>query len=90
MSRRKEPTPNYDLMFKSAVYALQIAYAEYKKAVIEELRWTFFDNEGHFSVLSEYEKRAKKTNDAEKEVVRLREEVDKLRELKDGEQIEKI
>ena len=30
MSRQK-PTPNYQLMFESAVCALQNAYAEYKK-----------------------------------------------------------
>lgn len=44
MSRRK-PTPNYQLMFESAVGALQNAYAEYKKVRTKQLRWTFFDND---------------------------------------------
>ena len=45
MSRRK-PTPNYQLMFKSAVCALQDAYAEYKKARVKQMQWTFFGNDG--------------------------------------------
>lgn len=84
MDKQKEPTPNYNLMFESAVSALQNAYTEYKKAVGEELRWTFFDTDGQFGILSGYEDRAKRTKDAEAEVVRLRCEVDRLRGLKGG------
>lgn len=84
MSRRK-PTPNYQLMFESAVGALQIAHEEYKKATAEELRWTFFDNDGNFCFLEGYEKRQKRTEDAKKEVARLLREVERLRELKGGE-----
>lgn len=82
---RTEPTPNYELMFESAVSALQTAYTEYKEAVNEELRWTFFDSDGQFGILSGYADRAKRTNDAEREVMRLRCEVDRLRGLKGGE-----
>ena len=32
---KRKPTPNYKLMYESAVNGLQIAYSEYKKARIE-------------------------------------------------------
>lgn len=78
MSRRK-PTPNYQLMFESAVGALQNAYAEYKKARTEQYRWTFFDNNGNFCFLEGYKKRKERVDTAEKEVARLMKEVEELR-----------
>lgn len=83
MSRRK-PTPNYQLMFESAVGALQTEYAEYKKATTEELRWTFFDHDGNFCFLDGYEKRRKRTEDAKEKIARLLKEIERLRELKGG------
>ena len=78
MSRRK-PTPNYQLMFESAVGALQTAYAEYKKARTEQYRWTFFDNNGNFCFLEGYKERKERVDTAEKEVARLMQEVKELR-----------
>ena len=83
MTRRK-PTPNYQLMFESAVGALQNAYAEYKKARHEQLRWTFFDNEGRFCFLDGYKERKERVDNAEEEVARLMKVVNDLRGLKDG------
>lgn len=83
MSRRK-PTPNYQLMFESAVGALQNAYAEYKMATAEELRWTFFDHNGNFCFLDGYEKRRKRTENAKEEVARLMQEVKQLRKKLGG------
>lgn len=83
MSRRK-PTPNYQLMFESAVGALQNAYAEYKKATAEKLRWTFFDNDGNFCILDGFEERQKRVHEAEKEVARLMKEVEELRKKLGG------
>lgn len=83
MSRRK-PTPNYDIMFENAVYSLQMAYSEYKKARTEQLRWTFFDNDGNFAFLDGYKERKERVEEAEKEVARLMKEVNDLRGLKDG------
>ena len=80
----KKPTPNYQLMFEGAVGALQNAYAEYKKATEEELRWTFFDHDGNFCFLDGYEKRRKRTEKAKEEVARLMQEVSRLRDLKGG------
>ena len=83
MSRQK-PTPNYQLMFESAVSALQNAYAEYKKARAEQVRWTFFDNDGRFCLLDGYKERKERVDNAEEEVARLLKEVERLRELKGG------
>lgn len=80
-----KPTPNYQLMFESAVGALQLAYSEYKKARHEQLRWTFFDNDGHFCFLDGYKERKERVDKAEKEVARMLKEVEKLRERKGGE-----
>lgn len=81
---KREPTPNYDLMFQSAVSALQSAYFEYKKARAEQLRWTFFDNDGRFCFLDGYKERKERVDNAEKEVARMLKEVEKLRERKGG------
>ena len=78
----KEPTPNYDIMFDSAVGSLRIAFSEYKKAVEDTLRWTFITNDGYFGILSGYEERQKKVEETGKEVLRLREVVSTLREKK--------
>ena len=83
MSRRK-PTPNYQLMFESAVCALQDAYAEYKKARVKQMQWTFFDNDGRFCFLDGYKELKERIDNAEEEVARLMKEVERLRELRDG------
>ena len=80
---RKEPTPNYELMFQSAVYGLQQAYIEYKKAISEELRWTFFDNDGHFNIPSGYKEGHQKTKKANAEVTRMMVIVEELRARKE-------
>ena len=77
---RKQPTPNYDIMFENAVYSLQMAYSEYKKAMTEQLRWTFFDNDGNFAFLNGYKERKERVDEAEKEVARLMQIVKELRE----------
>lgn len=83
MSRRK-PTPNYQLMFESAVCALQEAHAEYKKARVKQLQWTFFDNDGRFCFLDGYKELKERIDNAEEEVARLLKEVERLRELRGG------
>ena len=83
MSRRK-PTPNYQLMFESAVCALQNTYAEYKKAKVKQMQWTFFDNDGRFCFLDGCKKLKERIDNAEEEVARLLKEVERLRELRGG------
>ena len=82
MTRRK-PKPNYDIMFENAVYSLQMAYSEYKKARTEQLRWTFFDNDGNFAFLDGYKERKERVDEAEKEVARLMQVVKELRERRE-------
>lgn len=77
--KKKEPTPNYRMMFESAVSSLQYAYTAHKKAVSEELRWTFFDNNGRYAVLDGYKERHQKTEDTMAEVNRLIQVVEDLR-----------
>ena len=83
MSRRK-PTPNYQLMFESAVCALQNAYVEYKKARVKQMQWTFFDNDGRLCFLGGYKELKERIDNAEEEVERLLKEVERLREIRGG------
>lgn len=80
---RKKPTPNYQLMFESAVSALQNAYAEYKKAQVEAIRWTFIDADGHMAILDGYEARQKRIENAEAEVIRQMVIVNELRQFRE-------
>ena len=86
MGRRPKPKPNYDLLFKSAVYELQMKYADYKKAVAESLKWTFYDDEGNFCILSGWAERNEKIVSLEKQITVANAEVEKYRRLREGEQ----
>lgn len=81
---KKEPTPNYQLMFQSAVYGLQQAYDRYKVAVREEIRWTFIGNDGRLNILDGYKERNEKTKEAYEEVQRMIGVVEDLRAKRDG------
>lgn len=84
MSRRK-PTPNYQLIFESAVTGLQNAYSEYKEARIEAIRGAFIGADGRMTIRSGYEERQKRIESAETEVVRLADVVSELRDKIGGE-----
>ena len=86
MGRRKKPTPNYDVMFESAVTGLMIAFDKFKKAVDEEHSYMFVSSDGYICILEGYEDRSKRREDAEKEVVRLMREVRRLRNLRGEEE----
>ena len=81
---RKEPTPNYDIMFECAVSALQFTFAEYKKAKKKDMENTFITADGYLGVLDGYDKRAQKIEALGKEVQKQMQEVERLRELKGG------
>lgn len=82
--RRKEPTPNYDIMFECAVSALQFTFSEYKKAKKKDMDNTFITADGYIGVLDGYDKRVQKIEALGKEVRKQMQEVERLRELKSG------
>ena len=86
IGRKKKPKPNYDILFQSAVNALQIAYQEYKKAVIESLKWTSYDKDGHFCILGDWEARNENVKNIERKIALASAEVEKYRRLREGEQ----
>ncbi|MDT3386266.1 MAG: hypothetical protein LIR46_00640 [Bacteroidota bacterium] len=82
---KKEPTPNYDIMFECAVSALQFTFSEYKKAKKKDMDNTFITADGYIGVLDGYDKRVQKIEALRQEVQRQMQEVERLRELKGGE-----
>ena len=84
----KKPTLNYTLLKSSCVTALKQTYADYIKAVYNDLRFTGFDNDGNYFVLDGKEERIKKINDLRQEIERLLIKLDEIKEEieKDGEQ----
>ena len=78
-------TPNYAILKSSCVTALKQTYANYVKAVYNDLRFTGFDDDGNYFVLDGAEERNKKINDLRQEIERLLFKLDEIK--KDGEQI---
>lgn len=76
----KELKPNYNILYDSALFTLRETYQRYKNAITEQLKWTFIDNEGRFSVLAGYEDRQEKINRLGQEVLRLQNELEKIKE----------
>lgn len=75
----KQIAPNYEIMLSSAVTSLQQAYKAYKDAVIDNLNWTFIDDDGKLVMLEGVEERIAKINELKKEVVRLKFKVGEIR-----------
>jgi wobble nucleotide-excising tRNase len=70
---------NLQFILKSAISALQVTYKDYKAAIIEDLRCSWYSDDGEFAFLAGAEERKKKIEDLEKEVTRLHFEVDKIK-----------
>ena len=68
---KKQPEPDLQLTLKSAISALQIAYTNYKNAIIKDLQYSWYSDNGEFTFLAGAEERKKKIADLGKEVVRL-------------------
>jgi len=81
---RRNPTPNYDIMFECAVSGLQFTFSEYKKAKKKDMDNTFITADGYVGVLEGYDKRVQKIEVLRQEVQRQMQEVERLRELKGG------
>ena len=84
MTRKKEQTPNYELLFKSAATGLQIAYDGYKTARRKELEMTWVGMDGRFVELNGIGDVRVKASEYLHDVERLKAEVEKYRELMEG------
>lgn len=76
---KKQTKPNLHLILKSAISALQDTYKNYKTTIIEDLRCSWYSDDGVFSVLEGAAERKKKIEDLGQEVIRLHFEVDKIK-----------
>lgn len=89
---RKEPTPNYDIMFKSAVSMLQTTYTDFAKTQREIFNFEhggWFNNEGYYCITltdEDYmEDLAKKEHYLAEQLEYCIREVERLRKLKENE-----
>lgn len=88
---KKQLEPNLQVILKSAISALQVTYKDYKAAIIKDLQYSWYSDDGEFSVLAGAEERKKEIADLEKEVVRLQARVDEIKdEIKVKAESEKI
>ena len=76
---KKQPKPNLHLILKSAISALQVTYKDYKTAIIEDLRCSWYSDDGEFAFLAGAEERKKKIADLRQEVIRLKAKVDEIK-----------
>ena len=76
---KKQPKPNLQIILKSAIAALQVTYNNYKTAVIKDLEYTWYSDNGEFTFLAGVEERRKKIADLGEEVVRLHAKVDEIK-----------
>ncbi|MBQ9589279.1 MAG: hypothetical protein IJR29_03740 [Butyrivibrio sp.] len=76
---KKQPEPNLQLILKSAIWALQVTYKDYKTAIIKDLQFSWYSDNGDFTFLAGAEERKKKIADLGKEVVRLKVKVEEIK-----------
>lgn len=76
---KKQPEPDLYFTLKSAITALQIAYKDYKNAIIKDLQCSWYSDDGIFSFLAGAEERKKKIEDLGKEVMHLQFKVDEIK-----------
>ena len=89
MSRKKtEPKPNYELLFKSAVTALQVTYNSWKAARIKEIRMSWFGDDGNYCEFEGVGEIRIQASNLLHDIQRLQKEVEKYRRLMEGEKDE--
>ena len=76
---KKLDKPNSQCILKSYISALQTTYKDYKDAIIDDLRCSWYSNDGEFTSLAGGEERMKKITYLGKEVIRLQAEVYKIK-----------
>ena len=75
----KQPEPNLQIMLKTTISALQITYKNYITAIIKHLQYSWYSDDGEFTILAGAEERKKKIEDLGKEIVRLQVIVDEIK-----------
>ena len=91
MSRKKpEPKPNYDVMFRSAVTALQGTYNAWKAARLKELRMSWFGDDGTYTEMDGIGEVRVQAFHLLHDIQGLQKEVEKYRRLMEGEEDEQI
>ena len=78
MSRKKLEL-NKERVLKSAIFSLQQAYLEYKKSVIKSVDCSWITDDGDLALLEGQEERNKAIIEADRNVQRLKAEVEKLK-----------
>ena len=73
--------PNYQILYKSTIYALRDTFNRYRDAINESLKWTFIDSDGEFCVLAGYEDRQAEIEELKKEMLRLQFKIKELKEF---------
>ena len=76
---KKQTKPNLQFILKSAISALQVTYTEYKRAIIEDLRCSWYSDDGEFAFLAGAEERKKKIEDLGQEIIQLKAKVDEIK-----------
>ena len=76
---KKQPEPNLQLILKSTISELQATYTNYKNAIIKDLQYSWYSDNGEFTFLAGAEERKKKIADLGKEVVRLQVIIGKIK-----------
>lgn len=82
--KRKDPIPDYELLFKSAVSSLKQTYGDYKKAMIESIRWTWYGQDGNYCEMDFVRENREKAHRLWYEVDRLKAQVEEYRKLMEG------
>lgn len=81
---KKELKPNYDMMFRSAVTALQTTYAAYKVAREKELKMSWYGDDGAYCELEGIGQVRIQASDLLHELNRLKTQVEEYRRLMEG------
>lgn len=88
--QRKKTKPNYDLMFQSAVAALQTTYSAYKVAREKELSMSWYGDDGSYRELEGIGKVRVTASELLHEINMLKAQVEEYRRLMEREKDEQI
>lgn len=84
MSKKKELTPNYDIMLSGAVSGFRQAKRNYEKAVKDSFRYLGISDDGNLLIYEEINEVYERVELAEREMKRCFEMVQEIKRLKEG------